>query len=84
MKPKTPSPAVLKSCTAAAHAAEAHAQESANAAASAINAAEAANESAGLCRRLTANLVAVVDHATVVAYIALVAAVVAVFLTLFA
>ena len=84
MKTKTPSPAVLKSCTAAAHAAEAHAQESANAAASAINAAEAANESACRCRRLTANLVGDVDHATVVAYIALGAAVVAVFLTLFA
>lgn len=63
MKHKTPSPAVLRSCTEAARAADAHAQESANwaeqashAHQSAVNAAEAANSSAIRCRRLTADM----------------------------
>lgn len=56
-------PSVLRSCTAAAHAADAHAQESANWAEvaraafnSALNAAEAANNSAERARRLTADM----------------------------
>ena len=63
MKHKTPSPAVLRSCTDAARAADAHAQEAANwaeqashAHKSAVNAAEAANSSAIRCRRLTADM----------------------------
>lgn len=79
MKHKTPSPAVLRSCTEAARAADAHAQESANwaeqashAHQSAVNAAEAANSSAIRCRRLTADMqsaFARVQVATVAAYI---------------
>lgn len=43
MKHKTPSPAVLRSCTEAARAAAAHAQESANWADAAANAANASH-----------------------------------------
>ena len=63
MKHKTPSPAVLRSCTDAARAADAHAQEAANwaeeannAHKSAVNAAEAANNSAIRCRRLMTDM----------------------------
>lgn len=63
MKHKTPSPAVLRSCTEAARAAAAHAQESSTwaevankAHESAINAAVAANQSAIRCQQLTADM----------------------------
>lgn len=79
MKHKTPSPAVLRSCTEAARAADAHAQESANwaeqashAHQSAVNAAEAANRSAIRCRRLMADMQSAffrVQVAAVAAYI---------------
>lgn len=74
MKHKTPSPAVLRSCTEAARAAAAHAQESANwaevashAHKSAENAAEAANNSAIRCHRLTADTQSAVSRAHAVA-----------------
>lgn len=72
MKHKTPSPAVLRSCTEATRAAAAHAQESANWADSAKNAAEAANSSSIRCRQLTADMQSAfsrVHAASVVAYI---------------
>lgn len=79
MKHKTSSSGVLRSCTAAARAADAHAQESANwaeqaslAHTSAVNAAEEANNSANRCRRLTADMQSSFDRvyaAAVAAYI---------------
>lgn len=80
MKHKTPSPAVLRSCTEAARAADAHAQEAANwanvardAFNSALNAAEAANRSAFASKNYATEAVQTVRRLIIAATVATVA-----------
>lgn len=73
MKHKTPSPAVLRSCTEAARASAAHAQESANWAGS-------ANQSAIRCQQLTVDMQRAFARVQVSAVLAYIFAIFATFL----